>query len=158
MLHLFQMGPKVLTTFLLYIQNSRQLSLLELPPLLRPCFSWRPHTYQHCDFLGSSSLYTSTVQPRTSGPCSANAAVPHYPPSAHFVYPSSAPSHFSPVLLYLLLPFPPRTRSGFFNGMLGVFQPEALYLASFCGSYLNPGIQPLLVFLFSDPWILCSAM
>ena len=37
MLHLLQMGPsKVLTTFPLQIQNSWQLSLLELPPVVSP--------------------------------------------------------------------------------------------------------------------------
>ena len=56
----------MLTTLLFYIQNSWQLSLLELPSLLRPCFFWRFHTYQHCAFLlGFSSWYTSTAQ---SGP------------------------------------------------------------------------------------------
>ena len=46
------MGPfKVLTSLFFYIQNSRQLSLLKLPSLLRPCFFWRSHIYQHCDFL-----------------------------------------------------------------------------------------------------------
>ena len=41
---------------LFYIYNTR------LPSLLRPCFFWRSHPYQHCDFSPvSSSLYISTV-------------------------------------------------------------------------------------------------
>ena len=88
MLRLLQMGPsKVLTTFPLRIQSSRQLSLLELPPCRNTV------TPPSSD---SSGTYTSTVE---SGPPSANAAVsPHprlqtfYPPSAHLISPSSAPS------------------------------------------------------------------
>ena len=79
----------------------------------------------------SSDTYTSTVQ---SGPPSIDAALSHhprlqtsYPPSAHSISPSSAPSppslapgHFStPSLL-------PLTLSGFFNGMLEVSEPEVL--------------------------------
>ena len=87
MLHLLQMGPsKVLTTFPLQIQSSRQLSLLELPPC-------RNTVTPSLDF---SDMYTSTVQ---SGPPSIDAALsPHprlqtsYPPSAHSISPSFAPS------------------------------------------------------------------
>ena len=31
-----------------------------------PCFFWRSHTYQHCEFSDPSSLYTSTVLPGPS--------------------------------------------------------------------------------------------
>ena len=72
MLHLRQIGPfKVLT-----ILHSELLKALTpgAVPLLRTCFFWRSHIYQHCDFLlDSSSLYTATVQ---SGPHFANAALP----------------------------------------------------------------------------------
>ena len=52
MLHLLQIDPfKVLTLHFFQIQHSRQLLLLELPFLLRSCFFWRSHTYQHCIFL-----------------------------------------------------------------------------------------------------------
>ena len=36
------------------------------------------------------------------------------------------PLMFLAVLLYLLLPLPPLSRSGFFNGMLKVFEPKVL--------------------------------
>ena len=56
MLHLLQMGPsKVLTTFLIQIQSSWQLSLLEVPP----CHSTVTPSSD------TSDMYTSTVQ---SGP------------------------------------------------------------------------------------------
>ena len=86
----------------------------------------------------SSDMYTSTVQ---SSPTSANAALsPHprlqtsYPPSAHSISfssalspPSLAPGHPSTP------PFLPLTLSGFFNGMLEVFEPGALnYFIFFC--------------------------
>ena len=88
----------------------------------------------------SSDTYTSNVE---SGPASANAALsPHprlqtsYPPSAHYTSPPfalpppsltpgypSAPPAFSP----------PLNLSGFFNGMLEVFEPETLnYFTFFC--------------------------
>ena len=97
MLHLLQMGPsKVLTTFLIPIQSSWQLSLLELSPCR---ITVTPS-------LDSSDTYTSTVQ---SSIASANAALsPYprlqtsYPQSAHSISPSSAlsplflaPGHFS---------------------------------------------------------------
>ena len=86
----------------------------------------------------SSGTYTSTVE---SGPPSANAALlPHprlqtsYPPSAHLISPSSAlpPSSLAPG--YTSAPpasSPPLTLSGFFNGMLEVFEPGALNYFTF---------------------------
>ena len=80
----------------------------------------------------SSDTYTSTVQ---SSPLSTNAALsPHprlqtsYTPSAHSISSTSAPS---PVSLAPGCPSmppassPPLTLSGFFNGMLEVFEPGA---------------------------------
>ena len=83
MLRLLQMSPsKLFTTFLIPIQSSWQLSLLELPPC-------------RITVTPSSDMYTSTVQ---SSPASANAALsPHprlqtfYPPSAHSISSPSAP-------------------------------------------------------------------
>ena len=80
-----------------------------------------------------SDTYTSTVQ---SGPPSTDAALSHhlrlqtsYPPSAHSISPSSAPSPL-PLLLVIFLrllpPLLPLTLSGFFNGMLEVSEPGAL--------------------------------
>ena len=95
-------------------------------------------------------MYTSTVQ---SSPASANAAIsPHpclqtsYPPPAHSISSPSAPHH-RPLLLVVLLrvlpPLLPLTLSGFFNGMLGVFEPGALNYSTFfaCQPYLHSGIQ-----------------
>ena len=86
--------------------------------------------------LGSSSLYTSTVLSGLSGGFSAKAALPphprlqtFYPLSAHFVSPPSTPSPllmFLAVFLYLLLPLLFLARSGFFNEMPEVFEPETL--------------------------------
>ena len=79
-------SSKVLTTFLIQIQSSCQLLLLELPPC-------RNTVTPSSD---SSDTYTSTVQ---SGPTSTNAALSRhprlqtsYPPSAHSISPSSGPS------------------------------------------------------------------
>ena len=97
MLHLLQMGPsKVLTTFPLQIQNSSQLSLLELPPC---CVSTRNTVTLSSD---SSGMYTSTVQ---SSPASANAALsPH--PRLQTSYPPSAVSSPS-------APYPPSLAPGY---------------------------------------------
>ena len=86
MLHLLQIDPcKVLTTFLIPIHSSWQLSLLELPPC-------RITVTPSSD---SSDIYTSTVQ---SSLAFANAALsPHprlqtfYSPSAHFISSPSVP-------------------------------------------------------------------
>ena len=104
MLRLLLMGPsKVLTTFLIPIQSSRQLSLLELPPC----------QITVTPFLDSSDMYTSTVQ---SSSASANAALlPHpclqtsCPPSAHSIFSPYAPPPLSlaPFILHLLPPLPP---------------------------------------------------
>ena len=89
-------------------------------------------------------MYTSTVQ---SSPSSANTALPPHPrvqtsysPSAHFISPPSA-SHHRPQLLAALLrllpPLPPLTLSGFFNGMLEVFEPGALNYFTFSRPILS---------------------
>ena len=86
----------------------------------------------------SSGTYTSTVE---SAPPSANAALsPHprlqtsYPPSAHLISPSPAFPPPSLALGYTSAPpasSPPLTLSGFFNGMLEVFEPVALNYFTF---------------------------
>ena len=86
----------------------------------------------------SSDMYTSTVQ---SSPASANAALsPHprlqtsYPPSAHFISSPSAPPPPSLAPGFSSAPptsTPPLTLSGFFNGMLEVFEPGALNYFTF---------------------------
>ena len=152
MLRLLQMGPsKVLATFLIPIQSSWQLSLLELPP--PPCrITVTPSS-------NSSDMYTSIVQ---SSPASANAALsPHprlqtfYPPFAH-----SISSPFTPPPLSLAPGFssapptstPPLTLSGFFNGMLEVFEPGPLNYSTFfrpilstLSAFKNPILTHLLL-------------
>ena len=91
-------------------------------------------------------MYTSTVQ---SSPLPANAALPPHPrlqisysPSAHSVSSPSAPSHcplLQAVLLRLLPLLPPLTLPGFSNGMLEVFEPEALNYFTF--------LRPILLIL-----------
>ena len=81
----------------------------------------------------SSDMYTSTVQ---SGPVSANAALSPHPrlqttyPHLPILYLLPLPLHHHPLLtaflLHLLPPLPSLTLSGFFNGMLQVFEPGAL--------------------------------
>ena len=126
MLRLLQMGPsKVLTTFLIPIQSSWQLSVLELPPC-------RITVTPSSD---SSDTYTSTVQ---SSPASANAALsPHpclqtsYPPSAHYISSPSAPPPPPVAPGFSSASTPPLTLSGFFTGMQEVFQPGALNYFTF---------------------------
>ena len=132
MLHLLQMGPsKVLTTFPLQIQNSWQLSLslLELPPCcVTTCNTVTPSS-------DSSDMYTSTLQSSSS---SANATLPphprvqtSYPPSAHFVSSPSPPFIAPGCSSAPPSSSPPLTLSGFFHGMLEVFEPAALNYFTF---------------------------
>ena len=138
MLHLLQMGPsKVLTTFPLQIQNSSQLSLLELPPC---CVSTRNTVTLSSD---SSGMYTSTVQ---SSPASANAALsPHprlqtsYPPSAHSVSSPSAPS--SPSLAPGYPSMPPASS----------LPPDSLRVVQWNAGGLRARSTELLHFLSSHP-------
>ena len=105
----------------------------------------------------SSDTYTSTVQ---SGPPSANAALsPHprlqtsYPPSAHYISspfalppPSLAPGYPSAPPAFS----PPLTLTGFFNGMLEVFEPGALNYSTFSRpilSILSASMNPILTLL-----------
>ena len=135
MLHLFQMGAsKVLRTFHLQIQNSSQLSLLELPPCHNTV----------TPFSDSSNTYTSTVQ---SGPrllmlhsrpnLVSKLLISHLP----ILYLLPLPPHHRflllAVLLRLLPPLPPLTLSGFFNGMLEVFEPGSLNYFTFSSPILS---------------------
>ena len=123
------MGPsKVLTTFPLQIQSSWQLSLLELLPCQITVTS----------SSDSSDMYTSTVQ---SSPASANSALlPHprlqisYPSSSHYISSPSAPPPPSLAPGFPSAPpasTPTLTLSGFFDGMLKVFEPGALNYSTF---------------------------
>ena len=132
----------MLITLLFWIQNSWQISLLELPSLLRSYFFWRSHTYQHCDFLlGLLQLVYLHCSIWPIWPPSANTALD---PTLTF-----KPSiHFLPTLYCLLCTlttascswlflftscflFPSLTPSGFFNEMLGISGPGALSCYTF---------------------------
>ena len=155
MLHLLQMGPsKVLTTFPLQFQSSRQLSLLELLP---PC---RNTVTPSSD---SSGMYTSTVQ---SGPpllwLHSRITLDSKPPILllPILYPLPLPLHHRPLLLVVLLcllpPLLPLTLLGFFNKMLEVSVPGALNYFTFSypiqstlSASRNPILTPLSGFLDS---------
>ena len=125
-----------------------QLSLLELSP----CSVFTRNTVTPSS--DSSDMHTSTVQ---FGPLSANAALSpdpplhtSYPSSAHFVSSPSAPSPpslapgcpSSPPVFSL-----PVTSSGFFNGMLEIFEPGVMnYFTFFCPiqSTLSVSRNPIL--------------
>ena len=158
MLHLLQMGPsKVLTSLPLQIQNFWQLLLLELPSC---CVTTCNTVTSSSD---SSGFYTSTVQ--SSPPSAIVVFPPHprlqtfYPSVAYFVSSPSAPctwlSFYAPASASL-------PNSGFFNGMLEVFEPGALN----CFTFFRPIPLTLSVarnsilthLLFTNTWILCSAL
>ena len=154
MLRLLQMGPsKVLTTFLIPIQSSWQLSLLELPPC-RNTVTPSPN---------SSNMYTSTVQ---SGPASANAAplnllFPTCPFYIFFLFPPTTVP-FSQMSFCASCLLSPQTLSEFFNGMLEVFEPGALNYSTFFRPTLltlsasrNPILTPLPHSKYLD-CLLCS--
>ena len=133
MLHLLQMGPfEILTTFFFQIENSMQLSLLELPCLL--LLGDPTPTKTVIPSSNSSSLYTSAV---LFGLLSANAA-PR--PTLAFKPLNLLPSTsylvllyrhhrfmFLAVFLYRLLPLP----SGFFNEMLEISEARSTKLLHF---------------------------
>ena len=88
----------------------------------------------------SSDTYTSTVESAPPPPSANAALLPHprlqtsYPPSAHLISPSSAlpPPSLAPGCTSAPpASSPPMTLSGFFNGMLEVFKPEALNYFTF---------------------------
>ena len=145
MLHLLQMGPsKVLTTSPLQIQNSWQLSLLELSPCCAPI---RNTVTSSSD---SSDLYTSTV--RSDPPLLMLHSRPNLvfkplsplcPFCIFFLYPlTTAPCSWLPFYASCFLP---QTPSGFFNGMVEVFEPEALNCYIFFCSI------PLTLSVFRNP-------
>ena len=148
----------MLTTFPVQIQSSWQLSLLELPPC-------RSTVTPSSD---SSDMYISTVQ---SDPASANAARPlhprlqtSYPPSAHYISLSSAPTSPSLAPGCPSAPpasTPPLTLSGFSIEVLEVFEPGALNYFTFSCPILsissasrNPILTHLLLSGFLDS-LLC---
>ena len=110
----------------------------------------------------SSDMYTSTVQ----WPPSANAALSPHPrfqtsyPLLPILYFLSLPPHHRPLLLTVLLhllPPLPLTLSGFFNGMLEIFEPEALNYFTFSrpilstlSAFRNPILTPLPLSGFLD--------
>ena len=138
MLHLLQVDPyKVLTkvmkitfvstlyAYMIYvqIQSSWQLSLLELPPACRNTLTLSSD---------SSDMYTSTVQSDPSLLMLHSSSTLVFKPLILYLlilYLLPLPPHHRPLLLAILLrllPPLPLTLSGFFNGMLEVFEPETL--------------------------------
>ena len=137
-----------------------QLSLSKFRAL-GSCHSWSclPCRNTVTPSSDSSDTYTSTVQ---SSPLSTDAALSRhprlqtsYPPSAHSISPSSAPS--PPSLAHghfqrLLPPLLPLTLSGFFNGILEVSEPGALNYFIFyrpIQSILSASRNPILTLLLS---------
>ena len=134
------MGPsKVLTTFPLQNQSFWQLSLLELPPCCVPS----------CNIVTSSlGLLQHVYLLCRNWPPSANAALSPHPRLQTSYFP------ICPFCIFSLCPpflapgcpstppasFLPLTLSGFFNGMLGVFEPGALNYFTF--------FRPILLTLF----------
>ena len=137
----------MLTTFPLQIQSSWQLSLLDLPP--------RGITVTPSS--DSSNIYTSTVE---SGPpllmLHSHPTLISKPPIPHLpvLYLLPLPFHLHPLLLAALLrllpPLLSLTLSGFFNGMLEVFEPGALNYFTFSRptlSTLSVSRNPILTHL-----------
>ena len=119
-------------------------------------------------FSDSSDTYISTVE---SGPpllmlhsrptLVSKLFIPHLP----ILYLLPLPSHHRPlllaILLHLLPPLLPLTLSGFFNGMLEVFEPGALNYSTFfrpilstLSAFRNPILTPLPLSGFLDS-LLC---
>ena len=140
------MGPsKMLITPPLQIQNSWQLSFLELPPCCTPTCNTVASS------LDSSNLYTSTVQPDPPLlmlPSCPTLAFNSHPPCAHFVFSPSAPSslpHACGCSSMLPASSAPLIPSGFFNGMLAVSEPGTLN----CYTFFHP--IPLTLFVSRNP-------
>ena len=147
MLRLLQMGPsKVLTTFPLQIHSSWQLSLLELSPC-------RNTVTPSSD---SSNMYASTVQSDLSllmlHSRSTLASKPFIPICSFYIFslcplttvPCSGLYFYASYLLFPLI------LSGFFNGMLEVFEPGALNYSTFFHpilSALSASRNPILIHL-----------
>ena len=134
----------MLTTLRFWIQNSWQLSLLELLSLVHLCFFWRPHIYQHCNLLSDfSSWYISTAQ---SGPPGLLMQHSHptltfkplilFPPTLYLLF---LHHHHRLMLLavslhlLLLLPFPNSLRVLQWNA--GGLQARSTELLHFISSY-----------------------
>ena len=103
-------------------------------PLLHPSFSWKSHTYQHCDFLlGLSACVSqlfnlpSPLLMQNSRPILAFKSLILLPPTSYLLLLAPSPTPHVPGCLST---FPasssPLTLSKFFNRMLGVFEPGAL--------------------------------
>ena len=136
MLRLLQMGPsKVLTTFFILIQSSWQLLLLELPPLPLHCDSpllrLLRHVYLHCG-IWPPLCKCCTLAPPLS-PNLLSLICPLYISSLCPL--TTVPRSWLSFCTSCLLS--PLTLSGFFNGMLEVFEPGALNYFTFSRSILS---------------------
>ena len=161
MLHLLQMGPfKLLTTFPLRIQSSWQLSLLELPP---PAVTlWLPARTPPTCIPPLYNLAPPLLMLHCRPTLVSKPLIPHLP----ILYLLPLPPHLRPLLLAALLrllpPLLPLTLSGFFNGMLEVFEPGALnYFTFSCptlstlSAFRNPILTHLPLSGFLDS-LLCA--
>ena len=105
--------------------------------MLRPCFSWRYHTYQSCVFLlrllqlvylqcSIFSIWLSLPMQRYSRTLVFKP--PTLCPPILYILPLHLPHPFTflDVFLYLLLPLPPLDRSVFLNRIPKVFKPGAM--------------------------------
>ena len=155
MLHLLQMSPsKVLTTSPLQIQSSWQLSLLELLPcqITVTCITVPPcrHVYLHC------AIWLRLCQRCSlAPPSSPNLLSPICPLYISFLCPP--PPSFSPGFTSAPPVSTPLTLSGFFNGMLEVFDPGALNYSTFfrpilstLSAFRNPILTYLPLYRFLD--------
>ena len=145
------------STFLIPIQSSWQLSLLELSPLPNHCdslFGLLRHVYLHCAIW--PPLLTLLSRPTLVSKLL-------IPPSAHSISSPSAPPPSSLAPGFSSAPpasTPPLTLSGFFNGMLEVFEPGALNYFTFFrpilstfSAFRNPIFTPFSGFVGS---LLCA--
>ena len=143
----------MLTTLLFSIQNFWQLSLLELSSLLRPCFLWRAHTYQQCDFaLGllqliylHDSIWPPLWQCRTpASPLHSNLLFFFRLLHMFSLCTLTTASCSWRFLFTSCFLFSSLTLSGFFNGVLADSKPVVLkFYTLFC-------LIPLTLFVFRN--------
>ena len=111
-------------------------------PMPQHCDSLLRHVYLHCKTWAPSANAAILPQPRLQT---------SYPPSAHFIPSHSAPSTLS---LTPVPPLLPLTLSGFFSGMMEIFEPGALNYFTFSRPILSTSStsrNPISTYLtFSD--------
>ena len=108
-----------------------------------PCFFWRSHSYQHCDFLlellqlaylhcATWPIWPPVLMCSSALPSSSNLLSPFCPPRI-FSRSTFTTVSCSWMFFYISCLLFPLTPLGFFNGMLEVSDPGALnYYTLFC--------------------------